>query len=211
MDTRWWRTDGFNNGVQLYAITHFGSVWQFLRRLPFAGSAINRLIINQMVYKLKTRPETLSTMAPYTSWDSLKDRTYSERHLPPDPELQKRLPPIDGVVELFRRRSGGAATSDKSTLLLPHFAQWFTDGFLRTDPTNPLKNTSTHEIDLSQLYGQTRDVTMMLRSDTDGRLKSQIIDGAEYPPYYFGADGKVKAEFADLPLTFPGSDRKAVP
>ncbi len=211
MDTRLWRTDGFKNGLRLYATTHFAGLWEFLRRVPVARSAINRLIINQMVYTMKTRPETLSTMSPYTSWDSLKDRTYSERHLPPDPELERRLPPVDGIVELFRRGPAGATISKKSTLLFPHFAQWFTDGFLRTDPTNPLKNTSTHDIDLSQLYGQTREITMMLRSGTGGRLKSQIIDGAEYPPYYFGEDGRVKPEFAELPLTFPGSDRKAVP
>lgn len=211
MLNRQWRTDGFTNGLQLYAITHFPGLWEFLRRVPGVRSAINRLIINQLVYKLKTRPETLSTMSAYTSWDSLRDRTYSARHLPPDPALTSRLPSLERVVELFRRRPAGPATSDKSTLLLPHFAQWFVDGFLRTDPTNPVKNTSTHDIDLSQLYGQTPDITDILRSGMDGRLKSQLIDGVEFPPYYFADNGQVKPEFAELPLTFPGSDRKGVP
>jgi prostaglandin-endoperoxide synthase 2 len=206
-----WGTDGFKNGLRLYAVTHFAGLWRLLGRIPVVRSAANQLIINQMIYTMKTRPTTLSTMSPYTSWDSLTDRTYSDRHLPPDAELQRRLPPVERVAELFARPPDGDRYSGKSTLLFPHFAQWFTDGFLRTDPQNPLKNTSTHDIDLSQLYGQTRRVTDMLREMRGGRLKSQTIDGREYPPYYFGPDGKVKPEFAELPITFPGSDRKAVP
>jgi prostaglandin-endoperoxide synthase 2 len=205
-----WGTDGFKNGLRLYAVTHFAGLWRFLGRVPGVRSAANQLIINQMIYTMKTRPTTLSTMSPYTSWDSLTDRTYSDRHLPPDPDLQKRLPSAERAAELFMRPPDGARYSPKSTLLFPHFAQWFTDGFLRTDPTNPLKNTSTHDIDLSQLYGQTRKVTDMLREKRGGRLKSQMIDGREYPPYLFGEDGQVKPEFADLPISFPGSDRKAV-
>ncbi len=43
--------------------------------------------------------------------------------------------------------------SEKSTVLFSYFAQWFTDGFLRGDYRDPLKNTSNHDIDLSNLYG----------------------------------------------------------
>ena len=162
-----------------------------------------------MVYKMRTRPDRLSTMSAYTSWPSLTNRTFSDRHLPPDRALQLRLPPLDQAEAAFLRPEPQERWSDKSTLLFPHFAQWFTDGFLRTDPANPLKNTSTHDIDLSQLYGQTEDLTLILRTRTGGRLKSQIIDGAEYPPYYLDADGNPKQEFAGLPITLPNGDRKA--
>ncbi|HEY0167029.1 MAG TPA: peroxidase family protein [Jatrophihabitans sp.] len=203
-------SDGWRNGSQLYAITHFPELWRFVRQTPGLNALMNSLIIDQMVYKMKTRPEALSTMAPYTSWDSLTDRTYSERHLPPDPALQTRLPATADVVELFRARPSGHTLSPKSTLLFPHFAQWFVDGFLRTDPQNPLRNTSTHDIDLSQLYGQHQDVTDLLRTRRGGELKSQLIREQEFPPYYMGQDGRPKPEFAGLPITFPGSDRKAV-
>ena len=159
---------------------------------------------------MATRPPALSTMSPYTSWDSLRDRTFSARHLPPpDPGPTQGEPPLEAVTDLFKRPEGEGAASEKSTLLFPLFAQWFVDGFLRTDPDDPLRNQSTHEIDLSQLYGQTRAVTNQLRSGSGGRLKSQRINGQEFPPYYFGADGDVKVEFADLALAYPGSDRKA--
>jgi Animal haem peroxidase len=203
------RTDGVNNGLQIWAVTHFGSLWRFAETVPLLRAGANRLIIDQMVYKMKTRPDRLSTMSAYTSWPSLTNRTFSDRHLPPDPALQLRLPALDRATALFARPDPEERWSEKSTLLFPHFAQWFTDGFLRTDPANPLKNTSTHDIDLSQLYGQTEDITMILRSRSGGRLKSQVIDGAEYPPYYFDDNGEVKPEFADIPITVPDGDRKA--
>lgn len=203
--------DGLLNSLQIGAVTHFPRFWRFLRKAPGLRSGADRLIIAQMVGKMKTRPGALSTMSPYTSWPSLNDRTWSERHLPPDPGFQTGLPPVDEAVELFRRPTGSPGRlSDKSTLLFPHFAQWFVDGFLRTDPTNPLKNTSTHDIDLSQLYGQKPEVTKMLRTGDGGRLKSQTINGQEFPPFYFGDDGKPKPEFADLPITYPERDRKGV-
>jgi prostaglandin-endoperoxide synthase 2 len=182
-------------------------VWTLLRRLPVVRSATNRVLINRLVYKLQTRPNALSTKTPYTSWESLTDRTYSARHLPPDDALERRLPPEASVAELFRREQ--PRVSAKSTLLFSHFAQWFVDGFLRTDPDDPTRNTSTHDIDLSQLYGQTEDVTARLRTHSGGRLKSQQINGGEFPPYYFGADGHVEPDFADLPLSYPDRDRKA--
>jgi prostaglandin-endoperoxide synthase 2 len=204
----YWRRNGWRNGSELWAVTHLEPVWTLLRRLPGVKSATNRLLINRFVTKLETRPNVLSTKTPYTSWESLTDRTYSARHLPPDDELQQRLQPEASVAELFRREQ--PRVSAKSTLLFSHFAQWFVDGFLRTDPEDPTRNTSTHDIDLSQLYGQTEDVTALLRTRSGGRLKSQQINGGEFPPYYFGPDGRVAPEFEDLPLSYPGADRKAV-
>ena len=62
------------------------------------------------------------------------------------------------------------------------FAQWFTDSFLRTSLTDYRKNDSNHEIDLCQIYGLGRrpDATCCART-SGGRLKSQLIDGEEYP------------------------------
>ena len=205
---RYWRTNGLKNGLELWATTHNRWLWDLIRHAPGLRSLLNRFIVNQLVLKMAPRPGPLSTRAGYTSWESLTDRKFSARHLPPDPAFQARLPPVSAVEALFKRRAD-AKPSDKSTLLFPHFAQWFTDGFLRTDPKNPKKNTSTHDIDLSQLYGQTEEVNCILRTRSGGRLKSQMIDGREYPPYYFDENLKVKPEFADLLLTIPNQDVKA--
>ena len=204
---RYWRTNGLRTGVELWLTTHNQWSWDLLRRSAWASRLVNRIVVNELVYKMKPRPGPISTMAGYTSWTSLTDRAFSARHLPPDSVLTARLPPLDDVAALFARRPD-AQPSDKSTLLFPHFAQWFVDGFLRTDPTDPHKNLSTHDIDLSQLYGQTEEVAAILRSGLGGRLKSQFIDGREYPPYYFDDDLEVKPEFAGLALTVPGQDLK---
>ncbi len=206
----YWRKNGVKTGVRIYLTTHGPHFWAAVARTPGVRSVVNRWIINSSIYTMATRPPALSTMSPYTSWESLRDRTFSARHLPPpNPSPVKDDPPLETVAELFKRPEGGGAVSGKSTLLFPLFAQWFVDGFLRTDPDDPLKNQSTHEIDLSQLYGQTKDVTTQLRSGSGGRLKSQRINGQEFPPYYFGEQGDVKLEFVNLPLAYPGSDRKA--
>jgi prostaglandin-endoperoxide synthase 2 len=159
---------------------------------------VNRWLINTTVYTMPARPLRMSTYSDYRSWPALADRSWSARHLRPDPALRERLPDLASVVDLFVRTETGDRPSPKSTLLFPHFAQWFVDGFLRTDPHDCRKNTSTHDVDLSQLYGQTTEVTKMLRlcSETErGRLKSQDCGGQEFPPYYFDEDGTVNDAF----------------
>lgn len=204
-----WRKYGVKKGVRVQLTTRFRPVWLALRYTPGVGSYVNRWLINQMVYTMKSRPNALSTMQEYTSWESLHDRTFSQRHLRPDPEFTRGLPGVDDVTALFARDGESGPVSKKSALLFPLFAQWFVDGFLRTDPLNPLKNTSTHDIDLSQLYGQTPDVTEVLRAGYGGRLDSQLIDGQEFPPYLFDAAGRMKPGYEKLQIIYPGNDRKA--
>ena len=126
-------------------------------------------------------------MSLYTSWDSLTDRTWTGRHLPSNPEFndESKLPPLEDLAVLFRKREGQTIYSEKSTLLFPYWVQWFTDGFLRIDRDNRLKNTSNHEIDLSPVYGLKRESTDKLRSKQGGKLKSQMLHGEEYPLYLY--------------------------
>jgi prostaglandin-endoperoxide synthase 2 len=80
-------------------------------------------------------------------------------------------------------------------MLFAYFAQWFTDGFLRTDLTDFRKNTSNHEIDLSPVYGLNKAVTDVIREHAGGRLLSQIIHDEEYPPYLCDSQGVPKPQF----------------
>lgn len=191
--------DGFVNKLRSYVLTHFAWFWRLAERWPWLGRVVNRTLINTAVTRAESRPYALSTMAAYSSWASLTDRTWNGRHLPP--RTWTHLPDPDAVAELFRRPAGKPRVSQRSTTLFPSFAQWFTDGFLRTDSDNPLKNTSTHEIDLNQLYGLNAQQTRALRSGAGGRLKTQTIGGEEYAPYLHEVrDGAVavKPEFACL-------------
>src|SRR5271169_3729290 len=145
-------------------------------------------VIDEAVNATRHRPYPWSTVCDYTSWRSLTDRTYLARHLPPaDVPV---MPPVAEVQKLFQRKAGAPRLSNKSTCLFPAFAQYLTDGFIRTVPTDPRRTTTNPEIDLCPLYGRTIDQTDQLRLQTAvpgllGRLKSQMISGEEYPPFYF--------------------------
>ena len=110
---------------------------------------VNRKLINQLIYKIPTRPHPFSTMADYTSWDSLTDRGWLGRHLPPDPEFNNpsTLPPIDEVVDLFRMRDTDNILAPKSTVLFAYFVQWFCDGFLRV-MSDPADDKSVDPVDI---------------------------------------------------------------
>jgi prostaglandin-endoperoxide synthase 2 len=191
--------DGLANRLETAALTSLAPAWWLAARLPRVGRKVNRQLVNRAILKMPTRPEPLSTMAPYTSWESLTDRTFSGRHLPPTAPPAD-LPSPERVAELLFRRSGGTRLSAKSTVLFSHFAQWFTDGFLRSDrsePRDPRRNTSTHEIDLCQLYGLDAATTRLLRAGSGGRLKSQMLGGEEFPPYLC-SNGQIQPEFEGL-------------
>lgn len=196
--------DGVQNRLEHFVLSHFGPVWRGLQAIPFSERFVNRKLINRAVLKARTRPHPWSLLSDFTSWDSLTDRTFTGRHLPPaDPNYTHSLPTVADVTHAFRRVTGNGRLSSTSTQLFSHFAQWFTDGFLRTDRNDPRKNTSNHEIDLSPLYGRTPAITKTLRSFTGGRLKSQWIGGNEFPPYYFDLSGVPRVEFLRDSVFYP--------
>ncbi|PSN19519.1 heme peroxidase [filamentous cyanobacterium CCP5] len=209
--------DGFLNRLELFVLTHFRGLWWLIQQSPQLTRWVNRFLSNRTIYRVDTRPYPFSLMTldehipdtdrpkktdTYTSWESLIDRTYTGRHLPPDPEFNQRvdLPDPQEAAVLFRKRNGETIYSEKSTLLFPYWAQWFTDGFLRTDRENRLRNTSNHHIDLAPVYGLSRQKTYLLRTFSGGRLKSQQINGEEYPLFFYEdpEQGVIKAEFQDL-------------
>lgn len=182
--------DGLANRAEFLLTTRFGPLWSLVQANGVLRRTANRRLVNRAVEKMAPRPDPLSTRASYTSWASLTDRRYDGRHLGPVPEVIDDLPTVERVVELFRR-PGETVLCPKSTVLFAYFAQWFTDGFLRSDRAqepDPRKNNSTHEIDLCQIYGLTEQATQELRARELGLLQSQMINGEEYPPYLY-ADG----------------------
>jgi prostaglandin-endoperoxide synthase 2 len=196
--------DGRLNKFIFKGLTHFPRVWRFLQERPALEKLTNWGIIDFSIKKGPMRPAPLSTKAPYTSWSSLTDRTFFSRHLPPAEPLTE--PAVDEVAREFLRQ-GEMRPSTTSTVLFSNFAQWFTDGFMRSMPDaqrEPTTRTvSTHEIDLSTLYGLHEAETGDLRARQGGRLKSQLIVGEEFPPFYYDENGDRKPEFSHLPV--PGA------
>lgn len=190
--------DGLANQVEAFVTTHGTPIWELIQSVPPVRRAVNAAVTNLAILKFPTRPNPFSTMADYTSWDSLTDRTFSSRHLPAADVVDPALPDVEELKDLFTRRD--FIESPKSTVLFSYFAQWFTDGFLRSDratPPDPRKNQSNHEIDLTNLYGLHADVARQLRTLKGGRLKSQQINGEEFPPYLC-ENGEIKPEFSLL-------------
>jgi prostaglandin-endoperoxide synthase 2 len=164
------------------------------------------------VGRSRTRPHPWSTRGDQITWPGLKDRSYFGRLLPntrwPGALSPAVVAPED-VVDLFMAGPGGQRLCPKSTCLFPAFAQYLTDGFLRTRLSNVpgeedrTRTTSNHEIDLSTLYGRTGWQTQALRRLSDGlgekgRLKSEQIDSEEWPLRLFLPGGvQVDPQFLD--------------
>ena len=87
--------DGFINKLEQFLLTNFPIIWAILQSNNRIQRWLNKKLINYVVYKLPPRPHPFSTMSPYTSWDSLTDRTWTGRHLPAAPEFNQpgKLPP----------------------------------------------------------------------------------------------------------------------
>ncbi len=199
------RNDGLRHHAEQYALSHGEVLWKAAQALAPVRRILNRTIVNLAVTKVPARPRPLSTVAPYTSWPSLTDRTYNGRHLPPVSDQTTGRSSAERTADLFLRDEGHTRLCPRSTVLLAYFAQWFTDGFLRgesVEPRDPRRNTSTHNIDVNQLYGLNTAALEQLRAFDGGRLKSQQLNGAEFPPYLCD-NGEIKAEFDRLtPIRF---------
>ncbi|MEM7709402.1 MAG: peroxidase family protein [Pseudomonadota bacterium] len=187
------------------------ALFSVVEEIPPLAELINRWAIGRTVKRARARPHPMSTERDYVCWTGLTDRRWSARHLPPEPRAHKTDPAT--LTALFRRTDGRQRLCPKSTCLFPAFAQYLTDGFIRTesdgltpdgkDVADRLKrNTSNHDIDLCPLYGRTRAQTDALRLHSDaaggrGRLRTQTIDGEDYAPFLY-RDGAVDPHFVVL-------------
>jgi prostaglandin-endoperoxide synthase 2 len=209
--------DGFRNKFQAFVLSHGRAIWRFVNGWPWLARIANRAIVSNAALKAPTRPLRLTTKADYPSWSSLTDKTYFARYLPPRDSAG--LPPLEALERLYVTRPSGPRLSDRSTLLFPSFAQWFTDGFLMTDPNDSRRTTCNHQIDLSQIYGLNVTVEAQLREHSEtpghrGRLLSDTVNGEEWAPRLFHPDGTRDGRFAAVPdpVKMPDTlplDRKA--
>lgn len=195
-----------------------------MRLLQVAGAiapmTINRIAIERVINSCRRRPHPLSMSHDYTTWTGLSDTRWSARHLPPRKDLPANqeypAPKVEEIVPIFARQNGEVRFCDKSTCLFPAFAQYLTDGFIRTkmpsdtaDRLDPIRkqNTSNNQIDMCPLYGRTPEQTYALRHHSEkagrrGRLSSQMLKTAggeeEFPPFLFDDAGNVNTDFEAL-------------
>src|SRR4051794_21824145 len=160
--------DGWQNRLETHVLTHFEPMWSLLQRVEPLRRVTNRTLVSRAILKIPTRPNPFSTMAPYSSWESLTDRRYDSRHLPAT--AQDGLPPEEQVADLFTRRGPGVE-GEKSPVRCPSLAQWFTAGSLRRAGSprgDPRRKAPSHELDLTPLSGPHKPITDALRAHEGG-------------------------------------------
>ncbi len=195
-----------------WSFTHYFATAAAPRPRPY--SLWSATIKNTSAYP-NPLPDPLATLPPsasygpvsdYTSWNSLTNKKFSARHLPPS--QVEAIAPLEDLINLFKRPAGNNPDPDRSSLLFAFFAQWFTDSFMRVDPSDRRKNTSTHDIDLCQIYGLDEETCDILRKKKEGKLLSQKIPNAktnldeEFPEYLcelVNGNWQVKHKFIQLP------------
>lgn len=186
---------------------------RFASRSETVRKIATETIVDRYAYAAPLRPRPISMAADYPTWNGLVDRHYSGRHIErANGKGSAKEPDLDAVNALFVRDK--LIEASDTSVLFTFFAQWFTDGFLRTkwegDQQNRTFkfNESNHEIDLCQIYGQGEYQTDLLREKNNqpgrrGRLKSQIINGEEWPaPLFEEVDGvwMLRKEYGWEPL-----------
>jgi prostaglandin-endoperoxide synthase 2 len=209
--------------VLRWGLDTFPSLVRPIDRLPPLRKLLNRGVINYYSSQTVQRPLPLSLRQPLppmgssqaplnpspspgqatscsacVSWPGLTDRAFTGRHLPPMEEADfQRLPAEKAAAALFQRTN--FIPADRSNALFCFFAQWLSDSFLRTHPKDQSRNTSSHELDLCQIYGLGPESTRCLRQGEGGRLKSRQTEVGEMPPWLVSArSGTVKREFEPI-------------
>ena len=176
---------------------HGAPFWHLLQSIDPVEKVVNRALINKAINVLDPRPYRLSTLKPYTTYETLTDKKRNTRQLP-GRTTPTDLPDLESVGQLFQRTPEDFVACEKSTVLFAYVAQWFTDGFLRSTGRDSIDtardithNESTHEVDLAQLYGLNECELEMLRDKNDRKLlAAHGKPGHERPPDLF-AGGEV--------------------
>ena len=119
------------NWLETYVTTHFPGLWERVMKYPELHRLVNALLIDRAIVKMPTRPNPLSTL-----------RRLHVVGVADRPHVRQPPPPAGGRRRASRRRgrgrglftrAGDDTLCPKSTVMFAYFAQWFTDGFLRSD------------------------------------------------------------------------------
>lgn len=145
---------------------------------------------------LAPSPPQWSTVSDYKTVATADDRSYFARLLPPVPHdcpthagvygpKKEDWPRAEEVGEILLKRVKFIPDPQRTSLMLAVFGQHFSHQFLKTTPNEGSKGKtwSKHQADMTQVYGDTKEREDLLRSKEDGKMKMQIINGEEWPPY----------------------------
>lgn len=195
-----------------YFLTHFKIFWSIILKIPIIKTYVTRFLYHIITLGFRY-PLLYSTKYPYPTVIALDDYSFYSRILP---EKQRppgyQYPPADEVArDIFLRKEksnmNSKRTDRNSNLFFGGWAQWFSANFLLTDSQNSNRSAfyPTGTLDLSTVYGNDEKTTLMLRTLKDGKLKSQFINGQEYPLYMKDIPGLEQTPLFQNYLQRPGT------
>ncbi|KAJ8300006.1 hypothetical protein KUTeg_021525 [Tegillarca granosa] len=179
-------------------------LWKIINNVPFLHDMLMKRVYTVRSDNIDS-PPLYESDHEYVTLDATYNMSYYARVLPPVPREcptpmgtagKKELPDIDLVVKKFFLRKEFKPDPIGTSVLFSYFAQHFTHQFFKTDlKRGPGFQWGNHGVDVSHIYGKDKSVENKLRSFKDGKLKTQIIDGEEWPPY---------AQDTNVPMIYPG-------
>lgn len=179
---------------------------------------LNKVSTNFYALSTKPRPHTYSlwdsngvtetTTSSYLSWQSLTNKKFFSRHLGVDQNYDRRpRPEISKLVDLAVREK--ASKHGRSNVFFMYFAQWFTDGFFRSEYKAPRTTAEVQQVDLAAVYGSNANDSRFLRTHENGKMRLEEFSNGEFlPPLLFEeVNGvvSIKSEFQGLSYSLPPS------
>ena len=178
-----------------YLRGNFQPIWSLINNAKRFHDWIERRVVFRGIDQALV-PLQWSTVSDYKTTDTSDDASYYARLLPPVPKdcpthagvwgpKKEDLPSVEVIVRDLFKREKFIPDPHKTSLLLPLYGQHFSHQFLKSMKGEETegRTTSKHHIDLSQIYGDSKNKELMLRTRKDGKMKMQIINAEEWPPY----------------------------
>ncbi|KAK7067762.1 Prostaglandin G/H synthase 1 [Halocaridina rubra] len=194
-------------------LTSYGWLWAILNRIPFIHDKL-------MAYVYLSRgdmvdsPPTFESDHSYITLNAYFNESYYARALPPVPEHcptplgdkgYKDYPDVDELIKKVFMRREFIPEPHGTNVLFQYYAQHFTHQFFRTDyKKGPQLTKGTGGVDVSNIYGLTETDRQALRSRVNGKLRTQVINGEEFPPYLKDVPGYSMDYPANVPIPETG-------
>ncbi|XP_050414504.1 prostaglandin G/H synthase 2 [Patella vulgata] len=167
-------------------------LWTLINNISYLkNKAMKRIYTMRSI--MVDSPAVYESVHEYPTLEAALNYTYFARTLPPVPtecptplgvKGKKVLPDVDLLVDKFFKRTTFLPDPLGSSVLFTFFAQHFTHQFFKTDfKAGPAYQWGGHGVDVSHIYGRDKQSELTLRSMKDGKMKMQVLNGEEFPPY----------------------------
>ncbi|KAK3088071.1 hypothetical protein FSP39_014318 [Pinctada imbricata] len=180
-------------------------LWNIVNNIGFLREYVMKKVLT-MRADLIDSPPTYENHHDYITMDSQFNYSQYTRTLPPVPSDcptpmgiwgKKEMPDVGEIVNAMFVRKEFLPDPRGSSTLFSFFAQHFTHCFFKTDiKKGPEFQWGGHGLDVTHVYGKNKHSENLLRSFKDGKMKTQVINGEEWPP---------NVDKVPVDMTYPGN------